>query len=55
VEPACTEHGNGFDDDTKARAAAMLKWLCKECERRTSASLSTRTFTTRTHKRTQYC
>lgn len=34
VEPVCTEYGNGFDDDTKARAAAMITWLYSECERR---------------------
>ncbi|MFE3451579.1 cell division protein FtsK [Nonomuraea sp. NPDC059194] len=34
LEPVCTEYGNGFDDETIARCAAMIKWLYKECERR---------------------
>lgn len=34
VEPVCTEYGNGFDDDTIARCAAMLTWLYTECQRR---------------------
>jgi S-DNA-T family DNA segregation ATPase FtsK/SpoIIIE len=34
LEPVCTEYGNGFDDETKARCAAMFAWLYKECERR---------------------
>lgn len=34
LEPVCTEYGNGFDDDTIARCAGMIKWLYKECERR---------------------
>ncbi|GAA4593734.1 FtsK/SpoIIIE domain-containing protein [Planotetraspora phitsanulokensis] len=34
MEPVCTEYGNGFDDETIARCAAMLAWLYKECERR---------------------
>ncbi|WP_205302878.1 cell division protein FtsK [Nonomuraea montanisoli] len=34
LEPVCTEYGNGFDDETKARCAAMIAWLYKECERR---------------------
>jgi DNA segregation ATPase FtsK/SpoIIIE, S-DNA-T family len=34
LEPVCTEYGNGFDDDTIARAAAMLDWLYAECQRR---------------------
>ncbi|WP_220040053.1 cell division protein FtsK [Nonomuraea aridisoli] len=34
VEPVCTEYGNGFDDETIARCAAMFAWLYKECERR---------------------
>jgi S-DNA-T family DNA segregation ATPase FtsK/SpoIIIE len=34
VEPLCTEYGNGFDDDTIARCAAMVDWLYEECERR---------------------
>jgi S-DNA-T family DNA segregation ATPase FtsK/SpoIIIE len=29
-----TEYGNGFDDDTLARCAAMFDWLYDECERR---------------------
>jgi DNA segregation ATPase FtsK/SpoIIIE, S-DNA-T family len=34
VEPVCAEYGNGFDDDTLARCAAMFEWLYAECERR---------------------
>nr|WP_176573511.1 cell division protein FtsK [Nonomuraea pusilla] len=34
LEPVCTEYGNGFDDETKARCTAMIAWLYKECERR---------------------
>lgn len=34
VEPVCTEYGNGFDDDTIERCAAMVDWLYAECERR---------------------
>ncbi|MGW4638030.1 cell division protein FtsK [Sphaerisporangium sp. NPDC004334] len=34
LEPICTEYGNGFDDETIARCAAMIRWLYKECERR---------------------
>ncbi|HUR02505.1 MAG TPA: cell division protein FtsK [Nonomuraea sp.] len=34
LEPVCTEYGNGFDDETIARCAAMFAWLYKECERR---------------------
>ncbi|HEX5119565.1 MAG TPA: cell division protein FtsK [Pseudonocardiaceae bacterium] len=34
VEPVCAEYGNGFDDDTLARCAAMFDWLYAECERR---------------------
>jgi S-DNA-T family DNA segregation ATPase FtsK/SpoIIIE len=34
LEPVCTEYGNGFDDDTIGRAAAMLTWLYAECQRR---------------------
>lgn len=34
LEPVCAEYGNGFDDETKARCAAMIEWLYKECERR---------------------
>jgi DNA segregation ATPase FtsK/SpoIIIE, S-DNA-T family len=34
LEPVCSEYGNGFDDDTIGRAAAMLAWLHRECERR---------------------
>jgi S-DNA-T family DNA segregation ATPase FtsK/SpoIIIE len=34
LEPVCTEYGNGFDDDTIGRAAAMLDWLYAECRRR---------------------
>ncbi|MEV0396860.1 FtsK/SpoIIIE domain-containing protein [Polymorphospora rubra] len=34
LEPLLTEYGNGFDDDTIARAAGMIDWLYEECERR---------------------
>jgi S-DNA-T family DNA segregation ATPase FtsK/SpoIIIE len=34
VEPVCAEYGNGFDDDTLARCAAMFDWLYTECEKR---------------------
>ncbi|MET9241070.1 cell division protein FtsK [Nonomuraea sp. NPDC003709] len=34
LEPVCTEYGNGFDDETKARCAGMIRWLYTECERR---------------------
>lgn len=34
IEPVCAEYGNGFDDDTLARCAAMFDWLYSECERR---------------------
>jgi S-DNA-T family DNA segregation ATPase FtsK/SpoIIIE len=34
VEPVCAEYGNGFDDETLARCAAMFDWLYAECERR---------------------
>jgi S-DNA-T family DNA segregation ATPase FtsK/SpoIIIE len=34
IEPICAEYGNGFDDDTLARCAAMFDWLYAECERR---------------------
>jgi S-DNA-T family DNA segregation ATPase FtsK/SpoIIIE len=34
IAPVCTEYGNGFDDDTLARCAAMIDWLYAECERR---------------------
>ncbi|MBB6556989.1 cell division protein FtsK [Nonomuraea rubra] len=34
LEPLCTEYGNGFDDETIARCAGMIRWLYKECERR---------------------
>ncbi|MEV4568521.1 cell division protein FtsK [Nonomuraea sp. NPDC049419] len=34
LEPICTEYGNGFDDETIGRCAAMFGWLYKECERR---------------------
>jgi S-DNA-T family DNA segregation ATPase FtsK/SpoIIIE len=34
VAPVCTEYGNGFDDDTLTRCAAMIDWLYTECERR---------------------
>jgi S-DNA-T family DNA segregation ATPase FtsK/SpoIIIE len=34
LAPLCTEYGNGFDDDTLSRCAAMITWLYAECERR---------------------
>ncbi|HEX5403973.1 MAG TPA: cell division protein FtsK [Pseudonocardiaceae bacterium] len=34
VEPVCAEYGNGFDDDTLTRCAAMFDWLYAECEQR---------------------
>lgn len=34
LAPVLTEYGNGFDDDTLARCAAMFDWLYDECERR---------------------
>ncbi|WP_228010965.1 cell division protein FtsK [Nonomuraea phyllanthi] len=34
LEPVCTEYGNGFDDETIARCSGMIRWLYKECERR---------------------
>ncbi|TDC10788.1 cell division protein FtsK [Nonomuraea longispora] len=34
LEPVCTEYGNGFDDETLARCAGMIKWLYQECQRR---------------------
>jgi S-DNA-T family DNA segregation ATPase FtsK/SpoIIIE len=34
LEPVLAEYGNGFDDDTKARCAAMFDWLYEECQRR---------------------
>jgi S-DNA-T family DNA segregation ATPase FtsK/SpoIIIE len=34
--PVCTEYGNGFDDDTISRCAAMLDWLYDECRRRSA-------------------
>ena len=34
VEPICREYGNGFDDETIARAATMLEWLYRECQHR---------------------
>jgi S-DNA-T family DNA segregation ATPase FtsK/SpoIIIE len=34
VEPVCAEYGNGFDEDTLSRCAAMFDWLYAECERR---------------------
>jgi DNA segregation ATPase FtsK/SpoIIIE, S-DNA-T family len=34
LSPVLTEYGNGFDDDTLARCAAMFDWLYDECERR---------------------
>jgi S-DNA-T family DNA segregation ATPase FtsK/SpoIIIE len=34
IEPVCKEYGNGFDDDTLERCAAMFGWLYDECRRR---------------------
>lgn len=34
LEPICTEYGNGFDNDTITRGAALMDWLYTECERR---------------------
>ncbi|MEU1385809.1 MULTISPECIES: cell division protein FtsK [unclassified Nonomuraea] len=35
VEPVCAEYGNGQDDETIARAAALIKWLYhSECQQR---------------------
>lgn len=34
LKPLLTEYGNGFDDETLARCAAMFDWLYTECERR---------------------
>ncbi|TYB56853.1 cell division protein FtsK [Nonomuraea sp. PA05] len=35
VEPVCAEYGNGQDDDTIGRAAALIKWLYHtECQQR---------------------
>ncbi|WP_433417810.1 helix-turn-helix domain-containing protein [Microtetraspora malaysiensis] len=35
VEPVCAEYGNGQDDETIARAAALIKWLYHtECQQR---------------------
>jgi S-DNA-T family DNA segregation ATPase FtsK/SpoIIIE len=34
IEPVCAEYGNGFDDETLSRCAAMFDWLYAECERR---------------------
>jgi S-DNA-T family DNA segregation ATPase FtsK/SpoIIIE len=34
LAPVLAEYGNGFDDDTLERCAAMLRWLYAECQRR---------------------
>ncbi|MFI5953784.1 FtsK/SpoIIIE domain-containing protein [Cryptosporangium sp. NPDC051539] len=34
LEPVMTEYGNGFDDETLAKAAAFVEWLYEECRRR---------------------
>ncbi|MBB6351247.1 S-DNA-T family DNA segregation ATPase FtsK/SpoIIIE [Nonomuraea muscovyensis] len=34
VEPVCSEYGNGSSDQVIGRAAALVKWLYAECERR---------------------
>jgi len=34
LEPVCTEFGEGADDATHARCAAMIEWLYEECGRR---------------------
>jgi S-DNA-T family DNA segregation ATPase FtsK/SpoIIIE len=34
LEPVLTEYGNGFDDETLARAALFIEWLYEECRRR---------------------
>lgn len=34
VSPLLAEYGNGFDDDTIAKAAAFIDWLFDECLRR---------------------
>jgi DNA segregation ATPase FtsK/SpoIIIE, S-DNA-T family len=34
VAEVCTEYGNGFDDETIERCAAMFDWLYEECQRR---------------------
>ncbi|ONI72707.1 cell division protein FtsK [Actinosynnema sp. ALI-1.44] len=34
LEPLLTEYGNGFDDETLSRCAAMFDWLYAECQRR---------------------
>lgn len=51
VEPVCSEYGNGFDDDTLARCAAMIDWLYAECERRRSGSSTLRGWAR--HRRTR--
>ncbi|WP_433302279.1 cell division protein FtsK [Actinoplanes sp. CA-030573] len=34
LEPVMAEYGNGFDDETLARAFAFIEWLYEECRRR---------------------
>ncbi|MET8152587.1 cell division protein FtsK [Actinoplanes sp. NPDC049668] len=34
LEPVMAEYGNGFDDETLARAFAFIEWLYEECQRR---------------------
>ncbi|MGV9308519.1 hypothetical protein ACWDLG_34535 [Nonomuraea sp. NPDC003727] len=34
IEPLCTEYGNGGTDEVIARAAALIRWLYGECQRR---------------------
>ena len=34
LEPVCAEYGNGADDDTLTRCAAMFDWLYEEGQRR---------------------
>lgn len=34
LEPVCAEYGNGFDDATIERCAALFDWLYAECQRR---------------------
>ena len=34
LEPVMAEYGNGFDEETLARAFAFIEWLYEECRRR---------------------
>ncbi|KDA44965.1 cell division protein FtsK [Frankia sp. BMG5.23] len=34
LQPVMSEYGNGFDDDTLERCAAMIDWVFAECRRR---------------------